>query len=274
MKPLVGILTSEKIDKLERCIKSVISQVDTASVVVVVNTLDVNYQNLAVSLAEEYNLKAIVTGSNGKPGKGKNSLIKYFLTTDFTHIVPIDGDDYLLPNAIEILTTTAVTHNADVVGLVEYLCLLEENFVNVKEWFVHPEYTDRITRNIDPKLYRKFNLQLERVRRAASEHGNLTNRFVVLSKTAANLINYEEELSGAEDVKQGLLLKLAHSKETIKYILLNSKDVYVYDVTDQGIYMNLLCKCDIIQESDLFWEGITKEELEFLKSFQLEMING
>ena len=273
MNFLVGILTSEKIDKLERCIKSVLAQVDPTNVIVVINSQDEKYQNLAVFLSEQYNLKSIVTESNGKPGKGKNSLLKYFLDTDYTHVVPVDGDDYLLPNAIEVLTNATTKHNADIIGLIDGLCLLGDNLIETKEWFVHQEYMNRITDSIDPKLFRKFNLQLERVRRTASEYGNLFNRFIVVSRHAASLINYEEELSGAEDVKQGLLLKLAHSRNIVKYILLSNKDVYVYDVTEQGIYMNLLCKCDIIKESDLFWEGITKEEIEFLKSFQLEKVD-
>lgn len=274
MKTLVGILTSEKIDKLDRCIQSILNQVDNADIVVVINSLDEKFNNLAVILAEKYGLKSIITDSNGKPGKGKNSLLRYFLATDYTHLIPVDGDDYLLPNAIEILSTTTIDHNIDVLGLIDGLCLLGDNLIDTTSWFVHSEYMNRITDSIDPKLYRKFNLQLEKVRRTASEYGNLFNRFVVLSKQAASLINYEEELSGAEDVKQGLLLKLKQTKGILTYKLLSSKNVYVYDVTEPGIYMNLLCKCDIIKESDLFWEGITKEELNFLKTFQLEKVDG
>lgn len=274
MKFLVGILTSEKIDKLERCINSVLGQVNPTQVIVIINSLDEKYQNLAGDLSDHYGLKYIITESNGKPGKGKNSLLKYFLDTDYTHVVPVDGDDYLCPNAIKILSFESKNHNADVIGLIDGECLLKDELIDTTSWFVHDEYISRITDSIDPKLYRKFNLQLERVRRTASEYGNLFNRFVVLSKKGAALINYEEELSGAEDVKQGLLLKLEQAKGNIIYKLLSSKNIYVYDVTEQGIYMNLLCKCDIIKESELFWEGITKEELDFLKTFQLEKIDG
>lgn len=274
MQTLVGILTSEKIDKLDRCIQSVLTQTDKEDVVVIVNSLDDRFVNLAVHLSEKYGLRSIITDSNGKPGKGKNSLLKYFLETDYSHLIPVDGDDYLLPNAIEILSTTTKIHQIDVLGLIDGLCLLGDNLIYTTSWFVHDEYMNRITESIDPKLYRKFNLQLEKVRRAASEYGNLFNRFVVLSKKAASMINYEEELSGAEDVKQGLLLKLAQTKGTITYKLLSSKQVYVYDVSEPGIYMNLLCKCDIIKESDLFWEGLSREEIDFLKSFQLEKVDG
>jgi hypothetical protein len=251
----------------------VLTQTDKSDVVVIINSLDDEFQNLAIVLVEKYGLKSIVTDSNGKPGKGKNSLLKYFLETDYTHLIPVDGDDYLLPNAIEILSNTTKDHRIDVLGLINGLCLLGDNLIDTTEWFVHNEYMNRITDSIDPKLYRKFNLQLEKVKRAANEYGNLFNRFIVLSKKAASLINYEEELSGAEDVKQGLLLKLAQSKGTLIYKLLSSKNVYVYDVTEPGIYMNLLCKCDIIKEADLFWEGLSREEIEFLKSFQLEKID-
>ena len=55
---LVAILTSGKLEKLIRCIESVLSQ--TSDVIVVCNTLDFSYVEQARKVAEDYNLEFIV----------------------------------------------------------------------------------------------------------------------------------------------------------------------------------------------------------------------
>ena len=272
MQTLVAILTSEKIEKLERCIKSVIDQTDKSNIVVVINTLDDRYANLATYLAETYGIKSVITDSIGKPGRGKNELIKYFLNTDFTHVIPVDGDDMLLPNAVSKLTKIG-KNNVDVLGLIDGLTLLYDQKMSVEDWQKTEIYLQRGLDSIDPKNYKKFNLHIAKIRRTSIEYGNLFNRFVLISKKAAQLINYDEVLAGAEDIKQGLLLKLAHNEGTIKYILLSSQDVYLYDVTDQGVFFNTLCKSDPDVELKRFWHDLSNDQINILRSFQLECIH-
>lgn len=271
-KLLVAILTSEKLEKLERCIQSVIDQTDKSNVVVIVNTLDDRYANLATYLADSYGIKSVITNSIGKPGRGKNELVRYFLTTDYTHVIPVDGDDMLLPNALEKLTSFSTSDN-DVVGLIDGLTLLYDQKMSVEDWQKTEIYLQRGLDSIDPKNYKKFNLHIAKIRRTSIEYGNLFNRFILISKKAAELINYDEVLAGAEDIKQGLFLKLAHHEGLINYILLSSQHIYLYDVTDQGVFFNTLCKSDPDVELKRFWYDLSNEQINILRSFQLECVH-
>ncbi len=273
MNTLIAILTSEKIDKLERCIQSVLSQAPISNIVVIINTLDERYKNLAVVLSNMYGVKAVITESNGKPGRGKNELIKYFLSTEFTHVIPVDGDDMLLPNAVDKLTTITKDKNADLIGLINGLTLLHAEKMSVEDWQKHEIYFNRGFENIDPKNYKKFNLHIAKIRRTSVEYDNLFNRFVIISKKAASSINYDEDLAGAEDIKQGLLLKLMQHQGKLNYLLLSSQDVYLYDVTDEGVFFKTLCKSDPDKELKRFWHDLTNDQINILRSFQLECIH-
>ena len=272
MKFLIGILTSKKIDKLDRCIQSALIQVDPKDIVIIINSLDTDYNNLAKILAEKYNLKSVITESNGKPGKGKNSLLRYFLDSDYEYLIPIDGDDILLPNAVGILANVAQTRTPDVLGLIDGLVLLDGKTFPIKEWQDHEVLINRSIENTEPKNLRRLNLHVAKIKKIASEQGNTLSRFVLLSKRGASVIEYDQELTGAEDIKQSLQLKLLQKQDKINYILLSSKDVYLYDVDDPGSCF-AVCNSDPIEEFNRFWKDFTGEEINILQSFQLEYIN-
>jgi hypothetical protein len=272
MKTLIAILTSGKLEKLQRCIDSALLQAEHSNIVVIINALDKQYENLASSLSSANSIKSVITESNGRPGKGKNALIKYFLSTDFTHVIPVDGDDILLPNAVKKLTLISKEQNADIVGLINGLVLFQDEQMLAEDWQKHEIYFKRGFDNIDPKNYKKFNLHIAKIRRTSVEYGNMLNRFVLISRKAASHINYDEELAGAEDIKQGLLLKLIHLEGKINYMLLSSQDIYLYDVTDEGVFFNTLCKSDPNTELKRFWHDLSNEQISTLQTFQLECI--
>ena len=272
MSVLICILTTEKIDKLERCINSVIQQTNPKNIAVIINTLDTSYATQAQALSNTYGINSVVTESNGKPGKGKNALIKYFLSTDFTHVIPVDGDDILLPNAVEKLTLISKEQNADIVGLINGLILFQDEQMIAEDWLKHEMYVKRVLDNIEPKNYKKFNLHIAKIRRASVEYDNFFNRFVLISKNAALCMNYDEELAGAEDIKQGLLLKLLNHSGKLNYLLLSSQHIYLYDVTDLGVFFNTICKSDPNLELKRFWHDLSNEQINILRSVQLECI--
>lgn len=271
MKVLIAILTSEKIDKLDRCVESVLPQMDLAKVVIVINTTDSNYSRQAQSLADSYGINAVTTESNGKPGKGKNSLLKYFLETDFTHVIPVDGDDILLPDAVDKLLMIAKDRNPDVLGLIDSLVLLNDKTMPVTEWQDHEVLLKRGIDSTDPANLKRLNIHVVKLKRVASEQGNALNRFVLVSRKAASCIRYDESISSGEDVKQGMLLKLMQRDGEVDYLLLSSQNIYLYDVTDPGACF-AVCKVDPHIESKLFWAGITVEQINILRSFQLECL--
>lgn len=269
MDILVAVLTSKDATKLTRCIESVLSQTD--NIVVFCNTLDFSYVEQARKVAEAYNLDFIVTESNGTPARGKNSVKDYFLTTDFTHLMPVDGDDILLPNAVETILKISRERNPDILGLVDGLVLLDNETIPVTEWQDHEVLLRRSIENTDPKNLKRLNVHVVKLKRVASEYGNTLNRFILLNKKAASHISYDESISSGEDVKQGMLLKLMHRQGKLDYLLLSSQKIYLYDVTDAGACF-AACKVDPHLESKLFWEGITAEEINILRSFQLECL--
>ena len=89
MDLLVALLTTRDEQKLKNCIESVLPQTD--NIVVVCNTLDFSYAETARTVSESYNLKFILTESNGTPAKGKNSVLEYFRTTDHAYFMQIDA---------------------------------------------------------------------------------------------------------------------------------------------------------------------------------------
>ena len=274
MHILIGILTSNKLDKLERCLKSAYQQATPSDIIVIINTQNDDYVKKAEKLCQKYCVKSVVTESNGKPGKGKNAVIKYFLSTEYQYLLPVDGDDFLLPNALSILSNVANNNDIDVLGLIDCLALHKNRYLTVEEWLHDSDYMNRVVKNISQADLRKFNLHIERIRRTSTEHGNFFNRFVLVSQKAAKYINYDEEMGGAEDVREGLLLKLLHHQNKINYLLLSNKDVYVHDVSDEGVFFQVLCKCDPASEKQLFWQGLNNEDIEILRSFQLDKTYG
>lgn len=271
MNALLAILTSENILKLERCIKSVIPQCKLSSIVIVINSVDSTYVEQAQSLASKYGIKSVITESNGRPGKGKNSLVHYFLSTESTHLIPVDGDDILLPSAVERLSNIVRDRNPDILGLIDGLVLLNDVTLPVTEWQDHEVLLKRSIDNTDPKNLKRLNIHVVKLKRVASEYGNALNRFVLINRKAASYIRYDENISSGEDVKQGMLLKLLQREGKLDYLLLSSQSIYLYDVTDLGACF-AACKVDPYVESKLFWDGISVEQINILRSFQLECL--
>jgi len=115
VKILAGILTSRETDDIVRAIKS--AQHRDVSIVVIVNTNDNElYESVKTKVAELKVVDVVKTQSNGNPGKGKNSVISYFKKTDYTHLIPIDGDDYLAKDGIKYLVKYIKILEPDVVG--------------------------------------------------------------------------------------------------------------------------------------------------------------
>ena len=111
---LISILTSGKIDLLLLCYESVTKQElacaagaegapkYTYDVVVVVNSTDAGYAETVRALLP--GVEVVVTESNGRPGKGHNSVLTNFRRRAFgaekyDYCLLVDGDDFLYPRA-------------------------------------------------------------------------------------------------------------------------------------------------------------------------------
>jgi len=78
------------------------SNIKYSDAVVVINTFDLEYQNLVVEWCKEKGIEHHVTECYGTAGKGKNELLKIFLNSDDDYCVQIDGDDVLTPYGVKV----------------------------------------------------------------------------------------------------------------------------------------------------------------------------
>jgi hypothetical protein len=104
MRLLVSILTSSKPDLAKLCYDSVSSQLNPEdSIVIIVNSTNPDHiTDIRRLLPPGANIQE--TESNGKPGKGHNSVLLYFQSQpQYDYCVIVDGDDFLYPRALDRL---------------------------------------------------------------------------------------------------------------------------------------------------------------------------
>ena len=236
---LVAILTSGKLEKLIRCIESVLSQ--TSDVIVVCNTLDFAYVEQARKVAEDYNLEFKVTESNGKPAKGKNSVLEIFRSrSQFRYYMQVDGDDYLTPDALSKIATIVQQHpDVDVVGLTNNFMTFNGGVTTAKDLM---ESTDiykfaQITgvhglRLIELGKFLAANLQY--------------NRMLLYSKKSVDNFNFDETFIGSEDVVASYKL---YYNPNINYVLTDEHlHLYIYDLEENGNFHSFLSNLNEIKK--------------------------
>lgn len=108
------VLCCRNIIALKRHIRSIPKE----DLTIVINTLDKSFEAKAISYCKENNIEYFVTESNGTPSKGKNSVLDIFESSNYTHMVLVDGDDFLTPHGVWSYKQIANSENApDVLGL-------------------------------------------------------------------------------------------------------------------------------------------------------------
>lgn len=231
VKILAGILTSRETDDIVRAIKSV--KHPEVSVVVVVNTNDDElYESVKTKVEGLGVIDIVKTPSNGNPGKGKNSVISYFKKTDYTHLIPIDGDDYLAKEGISYLTRYIKILEPDVVGQGNnkmFIGDLNTTWEDFGQNIVDPKYNWSDLEDVSKKTI----LSLVKIRNL-SDNILPFNRFLALSKTAISKFKYYEDIKIADDITAYLEL-YAQTKKGLKYYIAKTREIYVYDLTDQGV---------------------------------------
>ena len=246
-KILVAILTSGKPEKLGRCIQSVTNNSSLFERIVICNSNDENFINLASQISYDNNINFRTSVSNGTPGKGKNSVLDYFLTTDCDWLFQIDGDDYISEGCIARLYDEINSNDFDL-G-----CL-------TNGYAVRPSGTIIALSQVDllPKVMRHFLKYSEEERNYYINHksfvqsktfnGEPINRNILYNRNAASH-RYNEELSVSEDV-----LFFLQSKEIFKIHEISASEddfLYMYDFTDDGAVMTSIKNKTLIQNIEL-----------------------
>lgn len=222
MKFLIAILTSDDTKKLQRAIQSVEGTVD---ILVVSNSLDTSYAQKAQKVAEQFGCQFIVTESNGTPGRGKQSVLDYFNTTDYDYLIPVDGDDYIFDSGIsriidivsenryDVLANTG-QHMAD--GRNAVTDLLTNAIFEYKDWT--PTELRSWVKYV--KIFKQFNLPASML------------RFLCLSKNATKSFRYRDDLEGSEDIYAACE---TYSNPNLNFQTTQEK-IYIYDFDNDGAF--------------------------------------
>jgi cellulose synthase/poly-beta-1,6-N-acetylglucosamine synthase-like glycosyltransferase len=228
MNLLVAVLTSRDVEKLKRCIESVLPQ--TSDVVVVCNTLDFSFVEQARIVAEAYNLEFLITESNGTPAKGKNSVLEIFRSRSHAYYMQIDADDYLVPDALsKIAKIVQQNPDVDVIGLIDGFMTYNGGTTSGNAFF---NGTD-IYKFAD--IRGAHGVRLIKLGKFLAKNLEY-NRMLLYSNKTVNSFNFDEKFIGSEDIVASY--KLYYNSD-IKYVL-TKEHLYVYDLEDMGNFHRFL----------------------------------
>ena len=120
-KFLITLLTSSNEKLLKLSYESVINQKNhnlDYNVIIVVNSLDGDYYKDVCEEFSHDDVEIVETESNGKPGKGHNSLFEIFRNhKQYDYLIPVDGDDFLYPFALHQISKMLMEHESDILVL-------------------------------------------------------------------------------------------------------------------------------------------------------------
>lgn len=249
-KFLVGILTTRDAEKAKRCIDSVNS--NSVDIVVIVNSPDPEYLKKVEESCAGHTI--IQTECNGTPGKGKNSVLQYFVDSEYDYLLPIDGDDFYTNNGVrQIVRYTNLLGDVDVMGQLD-------NRMSYKG-----EQTDWETFSAN-MAGGTFAAKSRSNWRMIRQFNKLTtevfpfNRILVFSKKAAIRFRYNETIRVADDLLANLEL---YCDTAINYYTVKEKQWYFYDLTDGGILQSFAANDDNKENMEPFFQRI--QELDFDK---------
>ena len=235
MKIMLCILTSSCTKRLARLVKNLeeihpVKDV-TLAPLVVVNCLKDSYFQEVLQLGLP--VPVVRTESNGKPGKGKNSCLDLFLSSDCDFISQIDGDDILYPTYLQSL----VDHikrvpNIDVLGTIP-VDLLDYN-PNIKGHKI----------SLGKELYAGvWGVSLVPAHQSNAGPGeaqmfseNLPNSvdFIILQSRKSAEIKMDEDIAVGEDHLYSYQLLAKHQKGELRYYHSMSSDLFLVDRTTEA----------------------------------------
>lgn len=221
-KFLVGVLTTRDAEKAKRCIDSIgYKDVD---IVVFVNSPDRDYLKKVEETCAGYTV--IETECNGTPGKGKNTVLDYFIQNRYDYLLPIDGDDFYTKGAVkQIVRYVKVLEDVDVLGQLENKMSYQGKETVWKEFSKNmASGTFAAKSRANWRTIRQFNRLTDDV--------FPFNRILVLSQYAAKNFRYNEEILVADDLLANFVL---YANANLKYYLLQNRNWYYYDLTDGGV---------------------------------------
>lgn len=240
MRILAAILTSSKPDLVKLCYDSVRHQFRPFDfeydIVVIVNSLNPNHIEDVRAILPKY---VIIheTESNGKPGKGHNSVLRYFQSKpEYDYCVIIDGDDFLYPRAFMRLQHY-LRYEPDMLFIAFHDILqptLTQENRNVP--FVSFHNTCYLSYNIDAVTineWHKIKGAIHPFQRDINHMNTVARPFVFSRKSLDFDIYYDENMQLYDDFIVVLKAFEQHVLGNLRVFTMVESNIYLYNTTTQ-----------------------------------------
>jgi hypothetical protein len=263
MKTMYALVTSKDLHLTKRAVDSF----GKAPVHIFVNTLDTDFRKQVDCDPDLKKHIVVHTPSTGTAGVGKQSMVKYFLYSDYTHLIQIDGDDMLYPGATDFITDYFTQKDTNVLALVNEDCMGKTFFTkwsDLSQEILHRESGEPLSES-GMKFYR---LCMDLISEKYPQ--NFFHRILMFDKKAASMMQYNPVIRGPDDVRLFCDLKLAYSKNLLKISLVERPGTYLYDkrnIEGAGIRMNDEQAAQIVLKE--FHKGLTDQDLEVLRNTRI-----
>lgn len=270
---MICLLTSSRIDFLQASYNSILNQkhIDMSyDIFIIVNTINDEYYQQVLSTF--HNVNIIRTESNGKPGKGHNSVINFFNDNiDYDFLFMIDGDDFLYPSALQHIESYINSKNPLM------LMLMYNDTVSFN---LESTNTSHIIINNNAYLLYNFNSIMdskwEKVKSKNPFHNNIYDlntigRIILFSRDSLQYnIQYDENCFLYDDFYPSMqFLELAYLNKNV-YRTSDSK-IYLYNQLNFSSQTLNFDNEKFIREHQIFSESI-KDKFQNIHDWDLTKI--
>lgn len=230
------------VNKSMNCLARQFNTLNREETIVVINTLDEQFEAEAIRWCTKNQIEHYVTESDGTPGTGKNSVINLFLESDNQYMVHIDGDDWITPYGRNVYKAYTYQPDCpDLIALCHQPSMYEYDYEQFKDKRDPNDSVDQISGAFFPHQYEmifdnvlndhqlehhvrwyteryymnrtkaitmaRVRLHLEQLYIDYGDGNEAFNRMVFFSRKAAQYINYTNELQVGEDTVEYYKMK-------------------------------------------------------------------
>ena len=238
-KFLITLLSSSNEKVLKLAYNTIINQYKHTmdyTIVIVVNSLNLEYYNDVCVEFESNNVEIIQTQSNGKPGMGHNSLFEIFRQKkEYDYLISVDGDDFLYPYALHQLEKCfKIKNNVDIVCIYGNDTLRDyTSQYDNSDIYLHNNFYLRIGYNL-PKKFADSDLLINPLRTNIIKNGVQTIiRFIMGSRkfidSNQNTLLYCENCNILDDYRFYLNYIDNVLNKNMNGLIINSDHIYLYN---------------------------------------------
>lgn len=239
-KYIISLLTSSKLEYLIESYFSLVHQKNhylDYDILIMVNSLNPNYYKEVIyyfqhlDIEKDFKNKVIITqsDSNGKPGKGHNSVLNFFKThSEYDYILTFDGDDFLYPCALERIQSY-LQYNPDI-------CMLPFSDI------LNSQYSQCYGIPLKNNIFLNFNNYSTNMLKTWQKHKlspfdnhihfvNTAGRLIFVSRKALELeLYYDENMGLFDDVHIFLqVFEASILNKNLNIFMLYDCDIFLYN---------------------------------------------